>query len=735
MNTRYRAFLFLLGCVLAIPAWGNDRVLPTPSDENAFVYFSANRVDLEPQTHILTLDGNVLLRQQTPEGATRTIHAQHVSLDETNTYISTQGPVRIEDGKGGVIIGNNISGNYTTQDFTADNLETQYPPLRILSAKEISSSNGKKVLRNATFTCCDKPNPHYTLSVGKVSVSPTQRVFGTNAVLRLDGIPVLYLPVFWRSLDSQKPWTTYVEFTQSNKTGFGILTTTTFPQLMQLRPKLNLDYYTKSGVGLGTELTAVASDKLHGSGEFYYIDDHADYQDFSLNNSKRWGVQGGYWWEMYDSSNHFNNPTGALYQFQTQFRMVSDPYFYDSFFRSNPYIFMPDQDTNFSLSRQTRRTTWRVNYQQKDLFVWSKQKYMAQTRTLPEIKFAMLPFNDPWLKTASRFEVDFTNTSTLQYDQNQIPDEGPYKRQIHAKWTTEKSLRFNRYLTVMPRVFYDQMVTFADEKYNDKDAWVGRLGADLNVQTRTILGSTDWGYEFTKRLSTGTLTSDQTSLDKGIEKSHLYVKHYFRHAGGTYVRFETGFNLSDSTVNLRTGYLEELAWNHLKSRIEPLVLETGYSSPNGAVHAFIQDQYDITKKNINFIAQSYFTIKQHTLGLGLNNFADYVAPESKYETSADRYTFTTTWGLHPTDSNWGAELGVDFSFFRQHFDSFNKFVRFSRSFHDARIEATVRDRNNNLSFAVRFNILCGAGKRDPQNSKPAQDNYWYPWRTNTSLRD
>ena len=719
----------LLFCLL--PACAQDRTLPPP-DDPAFIYFSADQAQVEPETKVINLDGNITLVQKTPDGTTRTITADNLRVDQLGTQIAAQGPVRIEDGKGGVVTGNNISVNYTTQDFKAENMTTDYPPLRVLSAKEISSKNGKKILRHATVTCCDKPDPHYTLSVSKLSISPTQRVFGTNAVLRLNNIPVLYLPVFWRSLDSQKPWTTYVEFTQSNKTGFGVLTTTTFPEVLQLKPKLNLDYYTKSGLGIGGELAAVPSEKLRGTGEFYYIDDHADYQDFSLNNSKRWGVQGGYWWEIYDSSNHFNNPTGALYQFQTQFRMVSDPYFYDSFFRSNPYIFMPDQDTNFSLSRQTRRTTLRVNYQQKDLFVWSKQKYMAQERTLPEIKWAVLPFNDPWLKTASRFEVNFTNTSTLQYDPYKIPEEGPYQRQLHAKWITEKSLRLNRHFTLLPRVFYDQTATFADKTYENKDAWVSRVGGDLNLQTRSILGSTDVGYEFTKRLSTGTLTSDQTSLDKGIERSHLYLKHYFRHQSGTYVRFESGFNLSDSTVNLRTGYLEELPWDHLKTRIEPLVLETGYMSPGGMLTAFVQDQYDINKKNINFIAQTYLNIAQQSFGLGFNNFADYISPDSKYQTQADRFTFTTTWGLRPKNSRWTLDAGIDFSFYREHFNSFNKLLRVSRQFHDARIEGTVRHRNDNLSFAVRFNILCGQGNR---KKEPNPDTYFYPWMDDSHVRN
>ena len=314
------SLFFLLVCLhYAVPAWGLDNVLPAP-DDKAFVYFTADKATVEPDSKKVNLSGNVTVIQKTQDGKKRTVTGENISLDQAHTQITSVGPMKVEDGLGGVLEGNNISVNYTTKDFTAENISTEYPPLRILSAKEISSQKGKQTLRGATVTCCDKADPHYTLSVGKLTVSPQKRVFGTNAVLRLDGFPVFYLPVFWRSLDSQKPWTTYVEFTQSNKTGFGIMTSTVFQPFLQLRPKLNLDYYTKSSFGFGGELTAVQSDTLRGSAEAYYINDKADNADLDLASTKRWGVQGGYWWEMYDSSDHFNNPTGALYQFQTQFR-------------------------------------------------------------------------------------------------------------------------------------------------------------------------------------------------------------------------------------------------------------------------------------------------------------------------------------------------------------------------------------------------------------------------------
>lgn len=720
--------LLLVSC----PAFAADNTLPPP-DGDGFVYFTSDQANLEPNSKKINLTGNVTLIQKTADGKKRTVTGENITFDEPNTTITSVGPITVEDGQGSILRGENVSVNYTTQDFTADNLTTEYPPLRVVGAKQISSKDGKQILRGAEVTCCNKPDPHYTVSVGKLSVSPQKRVFGTNAVFKLDGFPVMYLPVFWRSLDSQKPWTTYVEFTQSDKVGLGVLTSTVFRPVLNLRPTLILDYYTKSGLGIGGGLTAVESPTLRGSGEFLYINDQADHTEIDLNSSNRWGFQGGYWWEMYDSSDHFNNPDGALYQFQTQFRKVSDPYFNDTFFRSNPYIFMPDQETNFSLSRQTRRSTLRVSYQEKDIFAWDKQTFMAETRTLPEIKFMLLPFNDPLLKTANRLEVDFNNTSNLQYKNGLPNEEGPYQRQAHARWTAEKSFRLMRGITFAPSAYYDQTVTFADANYNDKDAWVSRIGTDLNLQTRTFLGTMDFGYQFTKRLSTGTLASDHTSPDKGIEVNRLYINNYYRPTFNTYVRFGSGFNLADYTYDLTNGFGRELGWQHLKSRVEPLLLEWGYNSPDGKINFFIQDQYDLEKKNINFIAQSNFIVKEQLIGLGLNNFADYTDPGSLYETNADRYTATTTWGLRPAGGKWLADLGIDAVFFRGSLVGFNKLLRVGYTFHDANIDLTVRDRNHNLSFSFRINIICG---RDPaKQAKLAEDAYWYPWRGPGDLRD
>ena len=56
----------------------------------------------------------------------------------------------------------------------------------------------------------------------------------------------------------------------------------------------------------------------------------------------------------------------------------------------------------------------------------------------------------------------------------------------------------------------------------------------------------------------------------------------------------------------------------------------------------------------------------------------------------------------------------------------------SKDFHDAQLQMTVRDRNENLSFAFRVNILCGGNKRE--RAQLPEDKYWYPWRAEGDLR-
>ena len=79
-------------------------------------------------------------------------------------------------------------------------------------------------------------------------------------------------------------------------------------------------------------------------------------------------------------------------------------------------------------------------------------------------------------------------------------------------------------------------------------------------------------------LATGSVKGIVDAIDR---ENILYLTNYYRPTFDTYVRFGTGFNLSNTKLNLQTGQLQQVNWDHLKSRIEPLLLEAGYNSPGG----------------------------------------------------------------------------------------------------------------------------------------------------------
>ena len=107
--------------LLSASARGADNVLPPP-DGDGFVYFTSDKASVEPESKKVNLEGNVTVIQKTADGKKRTVTGENITLDQTNTQITSIGPMTVEDGQGGVLRGNNVSVNYTTKDFSAQSV-------------------------------------------------------------------------------------------------------------------------------------------------------------------------------------------------------------------------------------------------------------------------------------------------------------------------------------------------------------------------------------------------------------------------------------------------------------------------------------------------------------------------------------------------------------------------------------------------------------------------------------
>ncbi len=692
---RNKFFLILIFLFAACVVKAQTYELPLPA-EGPYIYYSADKLDYDEDTALLRLLGNVTVVYSDPQAGDNTFYAQNLLVNPKQKTVRSEGRIKVE-GPNGTFEGDDLDGDYSAQNFSIKNISAEFPPVRILDAKSAEFKDGKQKYKGARVTCCELEKPHYTVGVGSISLSEKNKLFGTNGVLYIGTLPVLYLPIFWRSLGSDKPFTTYVDFTQSGKTGFGLLTSTVFYPLENLRTTVNLDYYLKSGLGIGGQVMTKNTPTLRGNAEVYAINDkEAD--------ENRWGARGGYWWQIKDTSDELNKKGGAIYTSQTQFRAVSDPYFNDTFFRSNPYAFMPDQDISLAVSRQSKTSIMRLSYLQKNEFDRVENEFKIVDKTLPKLEYQLMPF--------ALGKTGIISNMALEVYNKEHEKEG-YNQSAHARWTSQKSVKLNPWQTLTPYVMFDETVTFKDSNYNNEDSWVSRAGAGGTLRTALITGDLDLSYAYTKRFTTNAITTDQISDDHGEEQNIIYLQNYWRPSPYYYLRLGTGYSLKNDESN----------WN-FKDRLEPILAEAGINTADNGINLFAQNLYDVVEGNTAFIFNTNFRLKGRSrMSLGMTN----------YNTDLDKYTFQVRFRVLPFGRSWGFDAGTDFDFESENWNFFSKQLKLYKDFHDASVMFGVEDRNNNLSFAFRINVICGDKGRKAIYTP--EDEYWNPWREAGDLRD
>ncbi|ACC97726.1 transcription-repair coupling factor [Elusimicrobium minutum Pei191] len=667
--------------------------MPVPSGDT-YIYFNADELDYDGNTRTAGLLGDVNVTAVNSDFDETRIYSENLYINQAEQKVYNEGEVRVEQ-DGGELRGENLFYDYQNSHLTLQNISAEYPPIRLLHADSAEFKNGRQRYRGAQVTCCDQEDPHYHLKAGSVTMTPEKRVYVTNALLYLSDVPVFYLPFFWRSLDSKKPFTTYVDFTQSARTGYGLLTSTVFFPTRNLRTTVNLDGYTKAGFGYGVQLLVQNTDKVIGNLEAYAIDDQKE-EDY------RWGVSGGFWAQLFDNSDHLNRDDGgAMYTMQSQFRSVSDPYFNDTYFRSNPFKFMPDQDINVAFSRQSRRSITRISYSQKDEYNYVTEEYEIVEKILPKFEYHLMPFTLP-LGIVNRFNANVYNT--------EVRDEG-FKQTAGAFWHSSRSFNLNRTFTLLPYVSLDERVIFRD-KDNNEDAYVTRLGSGVNLRAELLTGSLDISYDYLKRFSTGTLNTDNVSDDMGEELNRIYIQNHYRPSQWLYFRLGTGYDLRETQDN----------WS-FDNRMLPILAELGVNTMNGDLNLFAQNLYDVKEGQEAFVLQSDFRMfKKSRMVFGMNN----------YSLDQNSYLFNTKFWFRPENITWYFDVGVDFEIRQGSLNAYSRSFKVYKDFHDAHMEFGVEDRNNNLSFAFRIAVLCGKKHRDDTFSK--EDRYWSPWRNPGDLR-
>lgn len=670
-----------------------DFELPSPT-KGEFIYYTADETVYDKNNSVVAIKGSAEIYIEDGQ-TTRVIKGDDIQVYVKEQILVSKGTTVIEDEKG-VFTSNGIKFDLASKAVIMEDIKADYSPIRVLSTKSLEAEDGEYILRKANITCCDFEKPHYTLYVGKADLIPGDRIWATNAVVKIGKVPVFYLPFVYRSLNTDRLFTTYVDFDQSDNTGFGFLTSTVYAK-NNFAAKANLDYYTRSGFGYGAEVAYEDPQRFRGSLQAYTIHD-------KVQDEQRWGIDGGYWWEVADTSDSLNKGSGAIYFSQFETRNVSDADFNDDFFRSNPYVVSPDKLTRLSAVRQSGWETFRIGYTMREQLNADDKTYSNAEEYAPKIDWIFNPFVIKGTGgIVNNFSLGFNNAKIEEYD---------FVQYINANWRSSKDFKLHPNFTLTPSVFYKQDAILKDPTNNDEDTFVGRYGGELNLRSNLITGLLDIGYRYTKRTASGSLTNIEYQ-DTDEEENLVYVQNYYMLGQNFYFKLAGGYDLRDSSES----------WD-AKYRVEPITAEAGYFSPYTGANFFLQNIYDVHNGNQAFVLDSTFK----SIGDSYANFG-----MTNYSTDRDKFLFTTKFLIAPKNFTWRADMGIDVSVSDSSLYAYSKHIKIYKDFHDISVMVGVRDRNQNLSFSFRINILCGAGKKNKALTQA--DEYWRPWRDDNMVRD
>ncbi len=251
-------------------------------------------------------------------------------------------------------------------------------------------SDGSVQVEDGYITSCNKDRPHYRIGSKKVLIYPDNKVVAKNVVLKTGAVPLMYLPRYDYSLDTD--WPT-INMIPGKKKKWGAFALTSYRFDIDKDKKLNLriDERQKWGLGEGLDYKYFSSDFGEGLLKTYYTHQRdRDRNESFKSEEERYRLQLRHRVDLSES-------TSALLEChkQSDVDMVKDFFYREEYDReSSPesYLYLLDSQPEYSLSALTRK---RVNH------------FQTITERLPEVRFDLkeqklskLPF---YFKTDTMF--------------------------------------------------------------------------------------------------------------------------------------------------------------------------------------------------------------------------------------------------------------------------------------------------------------------------------------------
>jgi len=198
--------------------------------------------------------------------------ADQVTLNEVTGSIVAEGTVSVQN-EGQFWTGERLEYNYLTRRISGQTFKTGAPPI-FVSGMSLGAGTTEKgyAATNAVITSDDVSEPSYLIRAKKIEMVPGKSVKAHGATLYVAGIPLMYFPVYHRSLERHTQYYTATPGYRSRWGAYMLNSYHWFPT-DGLELAVNADLRQRRGVGYGPEMHYDLGEWGKGGGIYYRIHD------------------------------------------------------------------------------------------------------------------------------------------------------------------------------------------------------------------------------------------------------------------------------------------------------------------------------------------------------------------------------------------------------------------------------------------------------------------------------
>jgi LPS-assembly protein len=220
------------------------------------VKFFAEQIEILQDKNQLIASGNVVF--QNPEGQ---IAAERVEFDiksNTGTYHVASGLIGLGAAADRRQFGNQDADVY----FWGETIE--------------KLGDEKYRITRGGFTTCVQPTPRWELVTGSLVLNLNDYAVARNTVLRVKGVPIVYLPYVYYPIQEDDRATGFLLPTYGSSTLRGQALSNAFFWAMGRSQDATFfhDWFTRTGQGVGAEYRYIAAAQSLGNARVYWLDQH-----------------------------------------------------------------------------------------------------------------------------------------------------------------------------------------------------------------------------------------------------------------------------------------------------------------------------------------------------------------------------------------------------------------------------------------------------------------------------